>query len=546
MDEQIFLPEKVNFNLCNPKAKTKTIIYAVVFFRGRQYKINTGVKIIPSQWNKDKQMAIISNCFSKLDNANNKIVNKRINIIYEHYNDFKEYICNVEDIESEFYEVLKRKLNKGMATRRNMKQGSFESEFRGLIYELSESRRNKYKKIMDEIISFMKAESIPLEWKSITKDMLYKYACNLANNNDLQIRTFNDKIDNTYFLLNHADEHDYLSDYDKNKWSRRFHKIKETRSEEEKQSVNIALPKETISKLLDYNFETDLENEVRDIFAFLCLTGLSEGDLAKIWDENFIKWNNNNIQLYRNKTGVPAIVPLVDDRVSRIYDKYKNGFHYTKIKGILVNGKLKLSANEIGRLNKTLHKIFKNSSFEDKITVTRTFVGLKNGQIIAIKKKDDVLLSEEINIYDSRHTFITMAYYDGMDKELIRSIVGHTSNSMIDKIYLKCDQERDISKKIECINAHYSSVSNIINNDVQQSKVSDGLKESSVSLNDYENKAIENYELKKQLAEAHKECSILKTEKLYNSVFTIDDYQDYVGDRAMETDQECISRGEKP
>ena len=78
--------------------------------KGRQYKINTGVKIIPSQWNKDKQMAIISNCFSKLDNANNKIVNKRINIIYEHYNDFKEYICNVEDIESEFYEVLKRKL----------------------------------------------------------------------------------------------------------------------------------------------------------------------------------------------------------------------------------------------------------------------------------------------------------------------------------------------------------------------------------------------------------------------------------------------------
>ena len=85
MNEQIFLPEKVNFNLCNPKAKTKTIIYAVVFFRGRQYKINTGVKIIPSQWNKNKQMAIISNCFSKLDNANNKIVNKRINIIYEHY-----------------------------------------------------------------------------------------------------------------------------------------------------------------------------------------------------------------------------------------------------------------------------------------------------------------------------------------------------------------------------------------------------------------------------------------------------------------------------
>ena len=49
MDEQIFLPEKVNFNLCNPKAKTKTIIYAVVFFRGRQYKINRLTRQSPWQ-----------------------------------------------------------------------------------------------------------------------------------------------------------------------------------------------------------------------------------------------------------------------------------------------------------------------------------------------------------------------------------------------------------------------------------------------------------------------------------------------------------------
>lgn len=543
MDEQIFLPENINFNLSNTKTEKRTIIYAVVYFKGRQYKINTGVKVFPSQWNKTKQIAIISNCYSKLDNANNKIANEKINIIYERFNTFKKYICDVPNLENEFYEVLKNKLNRDMKSRRNTKRTSFESDFKGLVFELSENRRSKYAKIIDEIITLMKEKSIPLEWESITIDLLYEYACSLSKNNDLQLRTYNDKIADTYSILNLADGQGYLVGYDKQRWNKRFRKLKETRNEDEKQSVNVVLAKETVLSLFDYNFETNIENEVKDIFVFLCLTGLAEGELPKIWNKNFVKWNNNNIELYRNKTGVHAIVPLADSRVKHIYEKYKNGFPYTKIKGKLCkDGKLKLSSNEIGLLNRVLHKIFKYKPFEKEILVTRTFVNFKDGKITTEKRKETVFLSDSINVYDSRHTFITMAYYDGLDKELIKAIVGHTSDKMIDNIYLKRNKERDIARNMESINAHFANVKN----PHKQQEINTISQTQNVSLSAYEEKIIENHELKKQLSESHRESALLKDKILFNDVFSIDDYTDYVGLRAMEADQDCIHNGEKP
>lgn len=50
--KQIFFDFKLNFNLCKSKTERPTLIYAVVYFRRKQYKINTGVKVYPSQWNK--------------------------------------------------------------------------------------------------------------------------------------------------------------------------------------------------------------------------------------------------------------------------------------------------------------------------------------------------------------------------------------------------------------------------------------------------------------------------------------------------------------
>ena len=81
MNEQVFLEFTLNFNLRQTRLNKPTIIYALFSFRGKQYKVNIGVKVYPSQWNKRKQIATISNGQTRLDNRNNEIVNKRIRSI---------------------------------------------------------------------------------------------------------------------------------------------------------------------------------------------------------------------------------------------------------------------------------------------------------------------------------------------------------------------------------------------------------------------------------------------------------------------------------
>lgn len=92
MNEQVFLEFTLNFNLRQTRLNKPTIIYALFSFRGKQYKVNIGVKVYPSQWNKRKQIATISNGQTRLDNRNNEIVNKRIRSILASFEENKNYL----------------------------------------------------------------------------------------------------------------------------------------------------------------------------------------------------------------------------------------------------------------------------------------------------------------------------------------------------------------------------------------------------------------------------------------------------------------------
>ena len=100
MSEQVFLDFSLNFNLRQTKKNMPTIIYALFTFRGRQYKVNIGAKVYPTQWNKRKQIATISNGQTRLDNRNNEIVNKKIRSLLAIFEEKKNYLCeNLERID---------------------------------------------------------------------------------------------------------------------------------------------------------------------------------------------------------------------------------------------------------------------------------------------------------------------------------------------------------------------------------------------------------------------------------------------------------------
>ena len=92
----MFLDYNLRFNLRQTKQNKPTIIYAVFVWQGVQYKVNTLLKVYPSQWDNKTQTATISNRLSKLDNHNNKIANQKITSIYSKFIDKKHYLHELE------------------------------------------------------------------------------------------------------------------------------------------------------------------------------------------------------------------------------------------------------------------------------------------------------------------------------------------------------------------------------------------------------------------------------------------------------------------
>ena len=106
MDKQVFLDFTVRFNLRQRKQNKPTLIYAVFCFDRRQHKISTGLKIYPSQWNREKQIATISNGQTELDNRNNAIINRKLVGILAKVEEKKGYLCeNVDSISNIFQEI---------------------------------------------------------------------------------------------------------------------------------------------------------------------------------------------------------------------------------------------------------------------------------------------------------------------------------------------------------------------------------------------------------------------------------------------------------
>lgn len=440
-----------NFNLRQPNAKRETPLYLVVKVDGKQIKMPTGIKVLPFLWNKKKQECILSPIMSDGERTKTMQNNSVIYGIKTQCYEIINYLCNtnVENIETYIKQTI---IIKDMARprRNNTKKngGKFAEQLQGLINEFSKERQRKYRKLISDLLDYMARKKITMEWQSITKEMMYNFICDLASKKEYQIKTFNEKINDMFFVLNHADNHDYLSNYNKQKWSKLISKIDDVRDADEKQSANIILTEEQIDKLYNYDFKDGEKNEVKDIYTLLCLTALGSTDFLQIWNDEFsTKEDDNTISIKRNKTNKLCQIPLYDNRAKEIYNRYKDGFPSLKIKGVVRDGKLQMRVQDNGKLNKLLKQVICEIGFKDTIEVTRSYIKYRDGKLDVIKRKEQKPLYEEISLYDGRHTFVTLMYYRGMPKELLKEITGHTTDEMIDRYYLKYDSEKEKANK---------------------------------------------------------------------------------------------------
>ena len=280
--KQIFFDFKLNFNLCKSKTERPTLIYAVVYFRRKQYKINTGVKVYPSQWNKKKQLAIISARHTKLDNYNITIVNDKLKQILLSFEQSKVYLCEHIELITNLYELLKQYINPNMASKKvNQNSISATAQMKLLLSGMDERSRKTYHGSINIFKRFLAKEGIADIWSNITSENIEKYKEYLIAENKA-VTTINNNLNNLKTVLRKAHKAKDINFDFYTSGCDNIDKVQDKRSKEEKKSKQIPLTEEQVEKL--YNLKlSSLDEEVRDVFVAQCLLGQRISDMPKLF-----------------------------------------------------------------------------------------------------------------------------------------------------------------------------------------------------------------------------------------------------------------------
>lgn len=176
--------------------------------------------------------------------------------------------------------------------------------------------------------------------------------------------------------------------------------------------------KEEYQQILAF-FEKHKLIEFRNLGILLANTGMRFGELISV-EEDAIDFQDGSIYVHRTY-----------DKENKIFTAPKTGderiaFFSKSVEPII---KEQIQLSKIIALQYNLPKenklIFK-TQFGNPTPMASFNKALKE---VKIKGKEDA------TSHYFRHTFITMAVQNGMDKELIARQVGHSDTSMIDKVY---------------------------------------------------------------------------------------------------------------
>ena len=431
MSEQVFLDFSLNFNLRQTKKNMPTIIYALFTFRGRQYKVNIGAKVYPTQWNKRKQIATISNGQTRLDNRNNEIVNKRIRSIFAVFEEKKSYLCeNLERIDF-LFEEMRQAINPNLKTRYTIMKDNNQLSATLILSQMaernipSENSRKIYLGYVTAFKEYLEAKGISNRLSAINTDVLEDYQQFLLDRNPTKIKTLLNKVKGIVTLINHANKDKAIK---ANINTNGITYLEDKRSKEQKKSKQVPL---TEGQLLAIYNCTDLnakESEAKDLFICQCLLGQRISDLPKIFKGEYtitkLEDGNEVISFIVQKTIEQATLHLFPV-VKEILERYKQtGFKHIDL---LTEDERIVKKNE-AKLNRTIKQVCEKAGLDSDIN----YVEQIGGNITKKRKK----LFEMIHTHIARHTFITLMCRLGVSKEDVIIATAHTDTTMIDDVYL--------------------------------------------------------------------------------------------------------------
>ena len=330
---QIFYREsKLKFYLRNSHSTHPCQIYLVASIDGKRYRIYTKMKVYASQWDQERQLAVISNIQSKQDNRNNKIANNYLNKLRGYFSEFIEYICNnnIDDIA----ETLKRFINRDMAIKKinlvYVAADALEYYHSYVKPSIKDSTKRQSESLLSEFGRFvdtLREKDKTMQIFSQRGLNMYKeYLINKMNKSkeDGSRRNFGVGQLNRCGAIIALLINKVLVPQEKAPSPVVWIKVDDPRRED--QMGHIPLLDNEVAAIESCSGLTPVEEEYRDVFLLHLECGQRVSDLAKLLTGNYkVKQGKKYkyIVVSTTKENINAIIPITS-KVTMLMDKIKN------------------------------------------------------------------------------------------------------------------------------------------------------------------------------------------------------------------------------
>lgn len=381
---------KVSFNLRQYKEDKDTPIYLVCTINGKQEKLSTGLKVRPTLWDKNKQVAIVSNTQSKAIRLQNEGTNKSLESALARFEDWQDYMTE----HPEMQDVAADKLKMFLQDERDRLNISplewFETTIRE-DYNTSAGTKRKYMDDLNALKLFVEETHIRLNtFSNLNYTFIKKYEEYLMNKGRA-ITTIINRMRALFSLISNAERQGLINPVETG-----ISRYKMPRNKEE--GSQIYLTDDELERMRRLTLEGN-EEKVRDIFILQCQLGQRYSDIMNL--ENAIV-THKDIQLIQEKTGKKVTIPL-NQVAKQILSKYG---------GIIPSISIEYA-------NALIKKIGEKADINEDIIVP-----VRTGGKVSSKKVDKYSL---ISTHTARRTFVTSSLKKGLSPSIIMKITGHTS-----------------------------------------------------------------------------------------------------------------------
>ncbi|MDE6542627.1 MAG: site-specific integrase [Muribaculaceae bacterium] len=396
--------------------------YIDVCYSGNRKRMQIGCKVLSGQWCAEKQRAYVSPLLSVVDNHNNKVANEQIDAFLARYSEFIGYICSNNKSENFVIEF-----DKYMCKREEEaeKVDVFEI-IKNVITnstELGKGTKENYKdKGVRALEAFSTFRSHPIDnFEMIDADLIEEFVEFLKEGNYKQkdgspyaMESLNSIIAYAVSAIKCAPSK-YLSANQKRLIPQPKLKDKTSKDNE------IGLRESEVVKLWKYCPENKRDEEIRDMFLLLCLTGQRVGDLEKI-DAGF-----------EIVEGIPCL-KLVQEKCSH---KLSNVIVFSLAKEILTKYETLPITNIKKRINKNMARIAKKAGIEGFEEVAKHIQGNDKPDVSRVER------TSLIHSHTGRRTFVSMLSVRGWNYVQIGKHTGQEPETVS-----RYDKSTDIDKAI--------------------------------------------------------------------------------------------------